>query len=343
MNRIRTILHFAFAVSFVCSIGAQSGYFGTTYVLSAPPPPDPATTAIHMSSNSIVSWADAYTDMIYGSNVAAEWMTPGKALGPALGTVDDIVSLGRGGSIVLSFPDGISDGPGPDFAVFENSFDDSFLELAYVEVSSDGTNFIRFPNYSYTPDPVSGFGTVQTRLLFGFAGKYRREYGTPFDLYELQLAYDAALAGQTDFSEAYTSGLTNSFPAVDLSRITHVRLVDVVGDGTTSRDCRGYPVFDPYPTSISAGFDLEAIGVMHEAESPVLSVLDTNGVFVFECYFNQFNFSGYQVQSSTNMISWTSDIPSLIDQSTNEATVHVLIQFSLDAENRFYRLMFNEL
>ena len=43
--------------------------------------------------------------------------------------------------------------------VFENDFrymgDDYFCELGYVDVSSDGTNFARFPSVSLTGD-VSG-------------------------------------------------------------------------------------------------------------------------------------------------------------------------------------------
>ena len=65
------------------------------------------------------------------------------------------VSLGDGGTVVLTFPQPIGDVPGPDFAVFENgfkAFDNSFfLELAHVEVSSDGVNFYRFPSSSLTP------------------------------------------------------------------------------------------------------------------------------------------------------------------------------------------------
>ena len=56
-----------------------------------------------------------------------------------------VVSLGDGGSITLTFAHPLSDGTGPDLAVFENAFNDTFLELAFVEVSSDGANFVRFP------------------------------------------------------------------------------------------------------------------------------------------------------------------------------------------------------
>ncbi len=242
---------------------ASDTYYGTDYILSAPAAGLPGSTAVHMSSTAIVEWADSYLDMQYGDAVSEEFKTPEKALGAAVGDSMDIVSLGRGGRITLTFPLGIADGPGADFAVFENSFSDDFLELAYVEVSSDGTNFVRFPNYSFTLDPVLGFGTVDTRQIYGLAGKYRQGYGTPFDLNELRIAYNAQLAGHTDFSAGFATALTNGFSLLDLNNITHVRLVDVVGDGS-SMEAAGYVIYDPYPTTGSAGFDLDAIGVLNE-------------------------------------------------------------------------------
>ena len=49
---------------------------------------------------------------------------------------------------------------------------------------------------------------------------------------------------------------------VDLDRITSVRILDVIGDGG-SVDSLGHTVYDPYPTSGSAGFDLDGVGVMY--------------------------------------------------------------------------------
>lgn len=247
---------------------ASDTYYGTNHVLSAPAAGQPGSTAIHMSSNAIVEWADGYTNVKYGTDVDATWMTPEKALGPAEGTSFEIVSLGRGGQITLTFPHGIADEPGADFAVFENGFSDDFLELAHVEVSSDGTNFVRFPNYSDMPGPIMGFGSVYTEFIYGLGGKYRRSYGTPFDLNELRIAYNAQLAGNTDFSPSFATALTNNFPLLDLDRITHVRLIDVVGDGS-ALDARGSVIYDPYPTIGSAGFDLDAVGVIN----PVKTIL----------------------------------------------------------------------
>jgi len=124
--------------------------------------------------------------------------------------------------------------------VFENSFSDTFLELGYVEVSSDGVNFFRFGNDSLTESPVGGFGAVDPTDIGGFAGKYRQGYGTPFDL---ALLID-------------TSGL------LDTNNVKWVRIVDIVGDGGCL-DTSGDVIYDPYPTMGSAGFDLDAIGVLN--------------------------------------------------------------------------------
>lgn len=200
----------------------------------------PGSLAVHMSDPAFVGWATGWQDYIVGANVSSTWQTPEKALGPAAGTSFDIVSLGEGGSIVLTFDRPITNGPGWDFAVFENSFSDTFLELAYVEVSSNGTDFFRFPNHSLTPGPVGAFGAVDPTNITGLAGKYRQGYGTPFDL--------DILAGIS--------------PLLDVSWIPFVRIVDIIGNGSFL-DSFGNPIYDPYPTSGSGGFDLDAVGVRY--------------------------------------------------------------------------------
>jgi hypothetical protein len=173
--------------------------------------------------------------------VDLQWRTPDLALGKAVGTSFDIVSLGRGGEITLTFSSGIGNGPGWDFAVFENSFSDTFLELGFVEVSSDGENFFRFPNDSQTRLPVGGFGAVDPTDITGYASKYRQGWGTPFDLSEL-------------------AGVS---PLLNVNRVMSVKIIDIVGDGS-ALDSSGDVIYDPYPTVGSAGVDLDAIGVIHE-------------------------------------------------------------------------------
>lgn len=159
----------------------------------------------------------------------------------------DVVSLGDSGRITLTFGGAIVNGPGADFAVFENSFSDTFLELAWVEVSSDGAHFFRFPGFSLTANPVNAFGTIDPTNLDGFAGKYRGGYGTPYDLDRLK-----------------------SVPGLDVDDVRYVRIVDITGDGSVfdnSPVIAGGPnrVYDPTPTVLSGGFDLDAVGVMHLA------------------------------------------------------------------------------
>ena len=241
-----------------------ASYYGTDFCLSAPAAGQAGSTALDKDDSHIIAWASGYTNLVYGQEVADNWKTPEKALGKAVGTSFDIVCLGRGGHITLTFPRGIGNRPGDDFAIFENGFSDTFLELAYVEVSSDGIHFVRFPNYSYTTTPVDGFGSVTTELIYGMASKYKQGFGHPFDLEELKTAYKAQQEGHTDFSASFAANLLANFPLLNLDHITHIRIVDIVGDGS-AKDCRDETVYDPYPTTGSAGFDLDAIAVMHES------------------------------------------------------------------------------
>jgi hypothetical protein len=219
----------------------------------APPAGREGTTAIPMDDPAFVGWAAGYENYLPGTHLDPAWKTPEQAVGKASGTSFNVVSLGRGGQITLSFDPSIQNGEGWDFAVFENAFNDWHLELAYVEVSSNGEDFVRFDSISLTPGPVGGYGSVDAALIDGLAGKYRQGYGTPFDLSDL-----------ADKPEVQ-AGL------LDLDRITHVRLIDIIGDGSYL-DSRGNPIYDPYPTFDSAGFDLDAIGVSNGAPYP-----DTGG------------------------------------------------------------------
>lgn len=229
------------------------------------------STAIHMNSPRFVSWADGYRNVAYGSNVAPNWKTPAKALGKANGTTSDIVCLGRGGSITLTFSTPITNGEGYDFAVFENAFDDNFLELGWVEVSSDGIHFCRFPNYYTGVNKVDGGDGHSPTWIYGLASKYRQGYGTPFDLQELQDAYDTIRNGKAGFlSQTYRNSITANFPYLDLNNIGYVKIIDIVGDGS-AKDATGLrTIYDPYPTVGSAGFDLDAIGVINQRQSNLL-------------------------------------------------------------------------
>ncbi len=166
-----------------------------------------------------------------------------------------VLSLGDGGIITCSFEYPIINGPGPDFVVFENGFlnildsTEAFLELAFVEVSSNGTDFVRMPATCLTQNSTQlandSFSVASN--IDNLAGKHINNWGTPFDLDDVQ-------------NEA----------TLDLNiGITHIRLIDVIGilDETLgSKDKNGNIINDPYPTPFpSSAFDLDGIGVLNTA------------------------------------------------------------------------------
>ncbi|MBN2802867.1 MAG: hypothetical protein JXR91_07220 [Deltaproteobacteria bacterium] len=204
----------------------------------------PAELSVSMDSSQISGWADEVFDYKPGDSVDPPWNDPLNATGPAEGKTENVVSLGEGGAIDLIFNPSVKNTDGDDFAVFENSFSDNFLELAYVEVSTDGVNYIRFENFYLGKEPVSTYGESNPEDIQGLAGKYRRGLGTPFDLESLK----------------NTSPVIEGI--VDINNIKHIRIIDIIGDGTFF-DSNGNPIYDPYPTTGSAGFDLDAIGVLN--------------------------------------------------------------------------------
>ena len=224
----------------------------------APAQDQPGTTAMHADSSAFVAWATDCTvergpmRIDKPENGLASYGADSLALGMPGGTYD-VVSLGDGGTATLTFESPIYNGEGPDFAVFENGFanavnpDTWALELGFVEVSSDGVNFFRFPAVTYvqTETQLGNAGSIVPAQLHNFASKYGAFYGTPFDLDEVE---DNEL--------------------LDKNRITHIRIVDVVGNidpEYATKDSEGHIVNDPWPTAFaSSGFDLDAVGVIYD-------------------------------------------------------------------------------
>ena len=214
-------------------------------------------TAVPANSSAIKGWATGCTLELGPQNISIEgsplvsYKTAEEAIGPC--TMNNnlaVVSLGDGGSATLTFEKAIINGNGYDFAVYENSFDDYFLELAYVEVSSDGQRFVRFPATSLTQTVRQVTAKVDPTYINNLAGKYKTGYGTPFDLEELR-----------------------DSTGIDINNITHIRIVDVVGSidpqyGTY--DAFGHIVNDPFPTnSYSSGFDLDGVAVMNQKSNSI--------------------------------------------------------------------------
>lgn len=216
----------------------------------APPAGEPGTTAIHKDSSIFIGWAAGCTisaglrDIAQPDSGYADAGDSSLALGAPDGAT---VSLGDHGVATLTFTSPIKNETGWDFAVFENGFNNTFLELAFVEVSSDGNYFVRFPATSLTQDtiPVGSFGSVDATKINNLAGKYRATFGTPFDL-----------------------GILPSDSLLDINRITHLKIIDVVGSldpAHATYDQHGNKLNDPYPTLFpSSGFDLDAVGVIHQ-------------------------------------------------------------------------------
>lgn len=209
------------------------------------------STAIECTDSRIKGWATGCTLVLGSQNLSnpdapeVTYGTADEAIGAATANTMDVVSLGDGGSATLTFEKPITNGSGYDFAVFENSFNDYFLELAFVEVSSDGQRFVRFPATSLTQTARQISSSVDPTYINNLAGKYRVGFGTPFDLEELR---DSA--------------------GLDINNITHVRVIDVVGSidpALGTYDAFGHLVNDPFPTvSYSAGFDLDGVAVINQ-------------------------------------------------------------------------------
>ena len=166
---------------------------------------------------------------------------PGIVLGAPMGLGTgggslDVLSLGVGGSIVLDFGGReIVDGKGADFIVFENPFwpggdpKKVFTDLGQVSVSQDGKTW-----HTFACDKA---GDGQGHFA-GCAGWRPTLVYEPLKVYPL----DQTLTGGDAFD----------LHALSLSRVRYVRIVDLSVAGAGN----------------NAGFDLDAIGLVHFADPP---------------------------------------------------------------------------
>jgi len=180
---------------------------------------------------------------------------PGIVEGPPVGGGTthgsiDVVSLGSGGSIVVSFaPNAIVDGPGPDFIVFENPFwiagssSEVYAEPGEVSVSDDGVTWTTF---ACTPvvDPQVTDGTG-TGPPYGACAGWHVVYSTPQD-------------GVSPLDPAVAGG--DAFDLADIG-VTHARFVRIVD--RTSETCPEAGAQKP----TTNGFDLDAVAIVN-AEQP---------------------------------------------------------------------------
>ncbi len=281
MNYFAIILFSFFSIAGYSQYAPQAGLSGST--------------AISAYSSLFTGWATTctiqrgYMDI---ANPSLGFVTNGDS-SMAIGPADyGVVSLGDSGIATLTFEHPLFNGPGPDLAVFENGFrnpsdsTEAYLELAFVEVSSDGVNFFRFPANSLTNDNVqiAGSGTyMDATKINNLAGKYIAIYGTPFDLDEL--------AG---------------IPLLNIDSITYVRVIDVIGSIGThcTKDSMNRKINDPYPTPFpTGGFDLDAVGAINQKNVSIqdIKLNDKNSIKIYPNPVNDVLHIDYLDNTSTKL------------------------------------------
>lgn len=180
---------------------------------------------------------------------------PNNVLGAPMGTLH-VHSLGIGGWLTVGFDVVITDGPGADLLVAENPFfsgglGDTFAEMAFVEVSSNGVDFARLPNrYGGPANSPGPFGVAQIGWYGGLIGAVPVNVGAP-DPQDVVTAGGDAI----DLADLRQHALVLAGRVV-LSAITQVRLVDVI-DGV-DRDTAGRVLHDPGAGSA----DIDALTVV---------------------------------------------------------------------------------
>jgi hypothetical protein len=321
----------------------------------APAAGETGTTAIYKDDPAFVAWAKSCqvkrgfiniadttktftqdqktSNRAFFGNEAVATGVPGGAL--------DCISLGDSGTAVLTFDFPIRNGSGFDFAVFENGIKEQeapfqyFLELAFVEVSTDGKRFVRFSATSNTPvdNQIASFGQIDPTQINNFAGKYVANYGTPFDLNEL----------------ADSTG-------INLDSINYIRLVDVVGSTDpkyASHDATGNIVNDPFPTEFwSGGFDLDAVGAIYlNGITGIKNELVIDNLRIFPNPLKEDDLLTIEIPNSgnTEIELWTVSGRKLSSWQTKESDIHLelpatrsglyLLKLKFDNEVKTVKLM----
>jgi hypothetical protein len=145
----------------------------------------------------------------------------------------DVLSLGVGGEIVLSFaPNAIVDGPGADFIVFENPFDvggdaqDPYAEPGEVSVSDDGIQWSVYP-------------CTATSFPYGQCAGWHVVYSSPGN-------------GISPVDPSTAGGDAYDLADLGLTEARFVRIRDVSNEACP--DAGG---------SDSTGFDLDAVSIVN--------------------------------------------------------------------------------
>ncbi|GAB4222079.1 MAG: hypothetical protein Kow0062_17830 [Acidobacteriota bacterium] len=227
---------------------------------TAPAPAAEPSLPVDCLPDAVLRWEAVDPELRYGARDV-----PGIVLGhpgdssPTTGTTT-VASLGRGGSVTFELIDVvIEDRPGPDFIVFENAFfqgappagpDDDYLvfhEPGFVDVSADGTAWVRFP---YDPDALAQAATVGAidralhRALRGLAGitpTFTGNWTIPDDPESWDPAGIGGVSG--------AGGDAFDLATVGLTEARFVRITDAATGN-------GFP-------GAAEGFDMDALVVLH--------------------------------------------------------------------------------
>lgn len=330
----KSIFLFAATLCSLCLMAQYDGAVGTEGCL-----------AISKDDPRIVSWALGVQvnrgTWDESDSRIVDYGSPYMGAGMPENNVMSAVSLGSAGTATATFDRPIVNGEGKDFVVFENANDSIFLELAFVEVSSDGVNYFRFPSHSTSynneDNPLEGRTASH---YYNLAGKYEINWGVGFDLDEIE---------DNDL--------------LDKQNIRFVRLVDVVNG--TSTDSEGNTIYDgvSWPT-YSQGFDLTGIGVINagrqykvsnfEEESFAMAensyeivsldnyTTEENGVYTKDHISGEMNFlgTGYYMSDYDWFMAMGFGVSNITDPSavsTNNGTFYASASgYGLEGEGKTY-------
>lgn len=270
LSRLRFLLLMAIAAcsSQAASPSADTGAPRTHDASFFPPPPDgsvldasdasqapedagspPARDASDRFVSQVISFTQGTCAGFNADDVLATVSGPPQGYGAVAGSLD-VVSLGGGGEIIVGFGDNaIVDGPGVDFIVFENPFNDGsgrYVEPGEVAVSEDGVTWTAYPCTDTTQnEPDGGWGATRCGGM--------------------NIVYANALTNSiSPFDPATAGGDAFDLHEIGVTRAKFVRIRNIVASEWCP-EAGWVPDGDTLPTK--NGFDLDAISIVN-AELP---------------------------------------------------------------------------
>lgn len=213
----------------------------------------PAASAQTRFATSVVSYVQGTGGGVF---VPTNALGGPRGAGLSSGSLD-VCTLGVGGSLTLGFDVVIADGPGADLVLFENGFvaGGVYSEVAYVEVSTNGVDFARFPSrYAGPSSGLPGF-TAPWGTYGGLVGAVPVLTNVATNTID---PFDPTVGGGDGFDLATLA----TDPLVvggllDLANVNYVRIVDV--PHATGTDAVGNVIWDNSGATGSADVDAVAI------------------------------------------------------------------------------------